>query len=236
MWPIVGAVALGTLIVGQASRGTGRGQPSSGRLIRPRAQVAAVPSICVTRGALLSGGQVVAPTFRGVAVGTSGEAGVVDFIYDGESQGSRALASGQVRRQIGVKLRAMDGCNLVYAMWRLDPSPEVEVSVKINPGARTHAECGARGYTKIQPDYRGPLPTLTVGSRHWMWAEIFGDLLTIWIDDQIAWRGNLPAEARTVSGPSGLRSDNISYRILGYYAPRGGSGAVVPRCVHDGED
>lgn len=192
-----------------------------------------IQSICVTKGAIGPGGTVDVPTFRGVALGTSGEAARIDFVYKGRSRGDRALASGQVRRQIGLKLRAADGCNLVYVMWRLDPRPQVEVSVKVNPGARTHAECGARGYTKLRPS---GAPDPVVGQRYSMSAQIAGDGLSAWIDDQLVWQGTLPYGARSMTGPSGLRSDNVSYSVVAFGAPGGGAPGEVPKCVVDGED
>ena len=236
MWTVVGAVAIGTIgsmLVGQA----GRRRPAPGRGSRtPRISVAPV-SICVTKGALLAGGRVEDPTFRGVAVGTSGQAAAIVFSYEGPSRGTRALGSGQIRRQIGLKLKAQDGCNLVYAMWRLDPRPRIEVSTKINPGSRTHAECGTRGYAKVNPDYQGNVPALSPGEQHWMQAEIVDDALAVWVDGQLAWQGQIPAQARYVDGPSGMRSDNIGYRILGFYAPRTRSaGSMSFECVHGGED
>lgn len=195
-----------------------------------------VSSLCVTRGALLAGGSVNTPTFRAVAPATAGNDVGVQFVYAGRSAETRALASGGIRRQIGLKLRAMNGCNLVYAMWRLDPRPQIEVSTKINPGSRTHAECGARGYTKIPASYEGRLPPLTAGSQHWIYAQIVGDTLDAWVDGQLAWRGQLPQPARQISGPAGMRSDNVAYRVLTMWATPGHTSAGTPRCLTDGED
>ena len=192
-------------------------------------------SLCVTRGAIAPGGRVSAPTFRAVAVGTTGDDVGFYFDFEGRSPEVRALASGQVRRQLGLKLRAMDGCNLVYVMWRLDPRPQIEVSTKINPGSRTHAECGARGYAKVIPGHTGRLPPLVAGSTHWMYAQIQGDELRAWVDGQVAWEGRLPEQARYVQGPAGLRSDNVAYRIRAVAASPGGA-VGVPRCLRDGED
>jgi hypothetical protein len=195
-----------------------------------------VSTLCVTKGVLLPGGKVDDPTFRAVAIGTAGDAVDLDFIYDGRSADTRALASGQLRQQIGLKLRAANGCNLIYVMWRLDRRQQLDVSAKINPGSRTHAQCGASGYTKLSPSYRTAVPALVAGARHLMQAQIAGDELFAWIDGQLAWRSGLPQEARYISGPSGIRSDNLAYRIIAMRAAVGQTGAAVPKCVTDGED
>ena len=70
------------------------------------------------------------------------------------------LASGEMRRQFGLKLRAEDACNLVYAMWRIEPESKLVVSVKSNPGQHTSAQCGNRGYQNIKPLHSSPLPSL----------------------------------------------------------------------------
>ena len=135
----------------------------------------AISTVCVTKGALLPGGKVNSPTFRAVAPGTSGNDVGIDFVYEGRSTDARALASGQIRRQVGLKLRAADGCNLVYVMWRLDPRPRIEVSTKLNPGSRTHAQCGTRGYEKLSPSHEARIPPLVGGGGHWMYAQIVRD-------------------------------------------------------------
>jgi hypothetical protein len=61
----------------------------------------------------------------------------IHFKYLGPSQDSRPLASGILRRQIGLKLRAQDSCNLIYAMWRIEPDTGVTVSLKRNAGLHT---------------------------------------------------------------------------------------------------
>ena len=198
--------------------------------------MSAISTVCVTRGALLPGGKVDSPTFRAVAPGTSGDDVGIDFVYEGRSTDVRALASGQIRRQIGLKLRAADGCNLVYVMWRLDPRPRIEVSTKLNPGSRTHSQCGTRGYQKITPGHETRIPPLVSGDGHWMYAQIVRDDLYAWIDGQLVWRGRLPQEARDIVGPSGIRSDNLAYSIRTLWATPGRTSAGVPRCLTDAED
>jgi hypothetical protein len=178
-------------------------------------------ALCVTKGAARIGERVTQPTVRAFAHETSGDAASLTFTYRGETEHTRALASGQDRRQLGLKLRAANGCNLVYVMWRLDPKPALDVSIKVNPGMATHQQCGAGGYTKVKPTERTAVPPLVAGDTHTLHAEIRGDELTAWIDDQPAWRGTLPDQARELSGPAGLRSDNLAFDLVAFGAPAG---------------
>lgn len=169
-------------------------------------------SLCVTKGAL-TGSRVEAPTFRASAPGHGGDAAAIKFVVLGETARKRALASGDERRQLGLKLRALDGCNLLYVMWRLDPKPGIEVALKRNRGSRRHEECGARGYTKLKPSRRVAPPALVDGAAHELRAEISDDVILAWIDGKLVWRGKLPAEAGDLSGPAGLRSDNLAFEL-----------------------
>lgn len=191
-------------------------------------------ALCVTKGSATLKGQVDDPTVRAVAPATHGDAAALTFTYRGYSATKRELASGQERHQLGLKLRAQNGCNLVYVMWRLENKqgvPFVEVSVKRNPGQRTHAQCGTDGYTKIKPVKDSSLalvPVLTAGATHTLRAAIAGDELRAWIDDKLVWRGTLPDSARDLVGPAGLRSDNLAYDLVGFAAP---AGEVKTRCT-----
>ncbi len=189
--------------------------------------------ICVTKGEL-AGKSVEAPTMRGYALGASGDAAQVTFTYRGESFETRELASGQERRQIGLKLRAKDSCNVVYVMWRLDPTPKLDISVKLNPLARTHEECGANGYTKLKPVKKTFVPAFEVGATHSLRAEIAGNELFAWIDGKLLWQGQLPDGAKALAGPAGMRSDNVRFDLLELAAPR--SDATPPACKRDGSD
>jgi hypothetical protein len=84
------------------------------------------------------------------------------------------LGSGELRRQFGLKLLAQDGCNLVYALWRIEPESKLVVSVKSNPSQHTSAECGNRGYQNIKPRFSKPVPTLRPGDAYTMRAELSG--------------------------------------------------------------
>jgi len=202
--------------------------------------------LCVTKGAAAIGRPVTEPTVRAVALGSSGDAASLSFVFRGDTAVSRDLASGESRRQLGLKLRAQDGCNLLYVMWRLDPKPSLTVSLKHNPGKRTHRECGANGYTRLKParDAAPPLasvPALSPGSSHTLRAEIAGDDLLAWIDDQLVWRTPLPSTARSLSGPAGLRSDNVSFDLVSFSAASSsaapGAGSAAPaKCSPEASD
>ena len=245
---------IGCVVLATALAGTGGCKKSSNaqklemkaKADATKPQIAVTPvdsgDICVTHGELETSGSaatlaVNVPTFRAVALGTTGEAVALAFTYQGNSKETRALASGALRRQIGLKLRAANGCNLLYVMWRLDPRPKLEISVKVNPGMSTHAECGANGYTKLKkPSYRTAVPALLIGEHHVLQAEIAGNELLAWIDGDLAWRGDLPAEVKDISGPSGFRSDNLAYEVNALSAPGGSTGADKPHCVPIEED
>jgi hypothetical protein len=191
--------------------------------------------LCVTKGAATVGGEVTNPATRAVALGSSGDAAAMTFVYRGFTKRSVTLASGQERRQLGLKLRAANGCNLVYVMWRIGEkkAPWIDVSIKSNPGSTTHADCGAGGYTKVKASREDKLslvPVLAAGDTHTLRAAIAGDELRAWIDDKLVWRGNLPDEARAMVGPAGIRSDNLGYDLVSFAAPVGDSKATKPAC------
>lgn len=195
--------------------------------------------LCVTKGDIQLGGAVTEPTSRSVALDTNGDAAAMTFTYRGPTAKTRELASGQIRKQLGLKLRAANGCNLVYVMWRTDEgkAPVIDVSVKSNPGARTHAECGAGGYEKVKASRDGRLglvPVLAAGETHTLRAAITADELRAWIDDKLVWQGTLPETARAMVGPAGVRSDNLSFDLVAFAAPRGS--ASTANCKTDDGD
>ncbi len=200
----------------------------------PERTVKLVPitdTLCVTKGAAKVGATVIEPTMRAVALGSHGDGAALELVYRGDTEATRELASGAARRQVGLKLRAQNSCNVVYVMWRLDPKPMLEVSIKLNPGKAMHAECGAEGYTKVKPTKSWPVPVLVAGDKHVLRAVINGDDLTAWIDEKVAWRGTLPASARTLIGPAGIRSDNLSFELVGFSAPETSDASAV--CKRD---
>jgi hypothetical protein len=187
-------------------------------------------SLCVTLGALTpkNGGHVVdSPKVRAVATVQTAPVAELRFRYLGPTVETAALRSGAMRRQIGVKLRAADSCNLLYVMWRLEPEAKLVVSLKRNPGQHLHAECGTRGYQNLVPRRSAPLPAVAVGARHVLRAALVGGELTVLVDGAPAWSGTVPPETAEIDGPVGLRTDNGRFE-LELWAPAGP--AATGRC------
>jgi hypothetical protein len=135
------------------------------------------------------------------------------FTYLGSAPNESPLASGEMRRQFGLKLRAQDACNLVYAMWRIEPESKLVVSVKTNPGQHTSAQCGNRGYQNIKPRRSTPIPVLTPGSTHTLRAQMNGADMEVFADNALLWEGSVGTDALSFDGPVGLRSDNARLLI-----------------------
>jgi hypothetical protein len=170
-------------------------------------------ALCVTKGTVKRSADHLAiddAAVRAVAPGSSGDVGELRFTYRGPTAETSRLQSGGVVEQIGLKLRAADGCNLVYAMWRLAPDPRLEVKVKLNPGDHTHAECGTDGYHTVTPTFARPLPAVAPATAHTLHAEITERVLTVWADGDPVWEGDLGSSARDLTGPTGFRLDNAA--------------------------
>jgi hypothetical protein len=137
----------------------------------------------------------------------------IRFTYLGSTGNETRLGSGELRRQFGLKLRAGDPCNLVYAMWRIEPQSKLVVSIKSNPGQHTSADCGNRGYTNIKPAHSSPVPVLSEGQSHALHAVMDGDQLRVWADSRLVWEGNLGSAAASLQGQVGIRSDNARLEL-----------------------
>jgi hypothetical protein len=153
------------------------------------------------------------PTFR-AELGHAPRSRVeLSFVYRGPTEDLAPLASGEQRRQIGLKLRARDSCNVVYAMWHIAPSSKIVVSVKSNPGQSRHAECGDHGYQFPEPVSKKVAPRIEPGKLHVLRAEMQGRTLLVKTDGETSWEGELPAAAFDFDGPIGLRSDNGEFSV-----------------------
>jgi hypothetical protein len=174
-------------------------------------------SLCVTNGdvASLSGGRLAidTPSSRAVVRWSTAQTAEIRFRYLGPSETSKPLASGELRRQIGIKLRAQDTCNLVYVMWHIAPDARIAVSVKRNPGKHSHAECGATGYVNIRPWREAAAPKLQPNESHVLRAELSGEEVTVTADGMVVWGGSLGNGIATMDGPVGFRTDNARFEL-----------------------
>jgi hypothetical protein len=197
---------------------------------RPTTAALAAGDLCVTSGSLASSAgalSVDSPQFRAVAARSGDTEAELRFTYAGPTAEASHLGSGAARRQIGLKLRAKDPCNLVYAMWRIDPGPELVVQVKRNPGARTSAECQNHGYRTVRPSKSAPVGEVAAGSTHTLRASLQGPRLDVWADGQLVWQGTLGDDAAELDGPVGVRSDNARFTFT---LAAGGSSAAAGSC------
>jgi hypothetical protein len=141
------------------------------------------------------------------------DAATLEFAYVGPTTHPERFASGELRRQIGLKLRAQDTCNVVYVMWHIDPAPGIEVAVKHNPGLHVHPACRDHGYTFVAPERSTPVAPIQPNTWHSLSAQLRGRSLDVSADGVLAWRGALPSAAFAFDGPIGLRSDNGRFRL-----------------------
>jgi hypothetical protein len=170
----------------------------------------------VTEGELRASGgalRVDGERLRATAPAALAPHAAVRFRYLGPSAVERPLGSGRERRQIGLKLLAEDGCNVLYVMWRLVPRGEVVVQLKRNPGRRRSAECGNEGYRTLRADAGVPVGVPREGEPHLLEAEVQDGVLRVRADGVLCWSGELPPEALALRGPAGVRSDNGRFAV-----------------------
>src|SRR6202167_5345606 len=195
--------------------------PSGGN--EPRLRQVPRSALCVTEGALEeSPGQgltadvplsVNVPKMRAYVNRFTTQTVALNFVYLGPTATESALGSGEILRQFGPKLRAQDPCNVVYAIWRVEPESRLVFSVKSNPGQPTSAECANRGYRNIKPRRSSPVPLLHPGDTHTLRAEMDADFLRVFADGTVVWEGALGADVLNLNGPVGIRSDNVRLRL-----------------------
>jgi hypothetical protein len=192
-------------------------------------------ALCVTEGAIepLSGERMAVnvPKMRAYLNETTPQSVQAQFTYLGPTANTSSLGSGAFRTQFGFKLHAQDPCNLIYAMWRIEPESRLVVSVKSNPGQHTSAQCANRGYQNIRPVHSKPVPALHSGDTHWFRAEMNGQQLTVFVDKIPVWQGSVPAMALSFNGPVGIRSDNAHLQLELHAAkPLAGPPRPTPSC------
>jgi hypothetical protein len=131
------------------------------------------------------------------------------FTFLGPTKEVSHLGNGEVRSQFGIKLRAQDTCNIVYIMWHFSPDQKIAVSVKRNPGKRTHEDCLDYGYiNNIKPRISALPQPVHADEPHTLSAIMSGSNLTVEADNVVVWEGDLGPVSLEFDGPVGLRSDN----------------------------
>lgn len=207
------AVVLFLIAFMGAGAGTGSAESAADRMIQVSRD-----TLCVTEGEISETSQgllsVSVPKMRAYVNAWTAPDVEARFTYQGPSAQESRLGSGVMRRQFGLKLRAQDPCNLVYAMWRMEPESKLVVSVKSNPGQSTSAECSNHGYHNIKPRRSSALPVLTPGAAHTLRAAMNGEEITVFVDGTAAWEGSVGPDAGGLQGPVGIRSDNARLEIL----------------------
>lgn len=169
-----------------------------------------VPTTDVTNGSITVKDNVIyvdSTTSRISFPNSTGEGIYIKAKYQGPSSGTVAFASGAIVEQVGVKLREVNTCNLVYIMRRLKPVSNVTIQTKENPGLSTHAECGDKGYTTIASI---PIPENYPGDEITLSAKFYGDTLVVWCNGQKVFSGIVKFN---YSGNTGIRTDNIKTSI-----------------------
>lgn len=177
--------------------------------------------LCVTNGTIegRDGGllSIETPSSRAVVPGALQQIAEIRFRYLGPTAESKVLASGELRRQIGLKLRAQDSCNVIYAMWHIEPDSKLTVLIKRNHGMLTHKECGANGYKTVAADRTLPVKRVQVGELHSLRADLRGEAFTLVADGISVWEGQVRTADVGFEGPVGLRTDNARFE-LEYFA------------------
>jgi hypothetical protein len=188
--------------------------------------------LCITKGAIEetknSRLEVTVPEMRAVVAYPTEQIAEARFTYLGHTSKDKPLASGELRRQFGLKLRAQNGCNLVYVMWRIEPKSELSVLYKSNPGMSTSADCGTHGYHTLKPTRDLTVPRLKEGENHTLHAAISGNKLQVSIDGKVVWEGLLAREALAADGPVGVRTDNGRFKFELLASPAAGHGENPP--------
>jgi hypothetical protein len=155
-----------------------------------------------------------APSVR-TELARTGPVGIeLTFIYEGETKQTVPLASGEQRTQLGLKLLSFDSCNVTYVMWRMKPQATLQVSQKRNPGQTRHEQCSDAGYHTVPASWQtNQLPPVLPGQEHKLSAQIIREQLEVKVDDQPAWRGNLPRSDSSTQAHVGLRADNAAFQF-----------------------
>ena len=140
---------------------------------------------------------------------TTEQTATVKFTYLGPATEVSRPGSSKVLSQFGIKLRAQNDCNVIYVMWHFAPDQKIAVSIKRNPGKRTHTECLDRGYiNNLKPRLSDSPPSVEPNQPHVLTATMSDSDLSVTADNKLVWWGDLGPAALALRGPVGLLTDN----------------------------
>jgi len=151
--------------------------------------------------------EVDVPSSRADVLDHSGDRLELIVKYLGPTTEKSLFADGTYQEQVGLKLRSLDGCNVVYVMRRIRPNPSVSVSVKSNPGVST--TCGDKGYLMVKSIPVSPPAlnsTFTLGASF----DKEDEIMTLKLDGRVLWMGDVPS---TNKGTAGIRTDNAKVQF-----------------------
>jgi hypothetical protein len=189
---------------------------AAGPLPAQPSETAAMPPTCLSSGnaqRMAGALRIDAPITRAVWLGTDGARGGIEIELLGTAEAQAAAASGRVLQQVGLRLRVQDPCNAIYVTWPLGPDARLRVLAKLNAGRSTFAACGARGYRSLVPAMTAEFAPLRIGEPRRLEAAIADRQLTVAVDGTTVWRGAIGSDAARLTGPVGLRSDNLRLRL-----------------------
>ncbi len=150
---------------------------------------------------------------------------VLQFRYRGQTPDPEPNRSGKIVEQIGVKLRTLNTCNVLYVMWRITQPEGIAVKLKRNPGLSQHKDCGANGYIPIAPSSQMPLAVTATDQRTHRLNVMMEDLdgavwISVQVDGHIVWTGEVSQRLlEGIVGPAGFRTDNGSFIFKMFVQP-----------------
>ena len=216
---VIAAVAVSALLSACAT--TKANSPGAASATVTSLHKIARQNLCVTEGEVRDAGggqmEVDSPAMRAVVAGSEPEVAELRFLYRGPTSQTSALGNGEVRRQVALKLRAEDSCNVIYVVWRFEPDSKFVVQTKRNPGKPATASAATMA-TRRFPRRSRQVPPPKPGDEHLFQASLTGERLQVFLDRDLVWQGSLGAAA-DFSGPVGIRTDNARLALRWRHSP-----------------
>jgi hypothetical protein len=150
---------------------------------------------------------------------------LLQFRYRGRTPDPEPNQYGEIVEQIGMKLRTLNTCNVLYVMWRITQPEGIVVKLKRNPGLSQHKDCGSNGYIPIAPSSQMPLAVTASDQRThrlnvWMEDQDGVVQISVQVDGELVWTGEVSQRLlEGIDGPAGFRTDNGSFIFKMFVPP-----------------